>query len=138
MNRRATNRHYFRRSPNNRRLEVLLYRLLAEERLDRYYFGAGGVPARSLTKVAHRDGQAVRRSVRSNEARLRLRAEIRKRVERIDLAFNAEILSAPDPNRTIANVTPGKGNVVAQVRFVNGVTKWAIFDAKREKAVLLS
>jgi hypothetical protein len=53
-------------------------------------------------------------------------------VKRIDLAFNAEILSAPDPDRTIANVTPGKGNVVAQVRFVNGVTKRAIFDAKRE------
>ena len=76
-------------------------------------------------------------SVRSNELRLRLRAEIRKRVERIDIAFNAEILSAP-PNRTIANVTPGKGQIVAKVRFVNGVTKWAIFDAKREKAVLLS
>jgi hypothetical protein len=76
-------------------------------------------------------------SVKSNEVRLRLRAEIRKRVERIDIAFNAEIISAP-PNRTIANVTPGKGNVVARVRFVNGVTKWAIFDAKREKAVLLS
>jgi len=44
-------------------------------------------------------------SVKSNEVRLRLRAEIRKRVERIDLAFNAEILSAPDPNRTIVNVT---------------------------------
>jgi hypothetical protein len=53
-------------------------------------------------------------SVKSNEVRLRLRAEIRKRVERIDLAFNAEILSAPDPNRTIANVTPGKGNVAAR------------------------
>jgi hypothetical protein len=43
-----------------------------------------------------------------------------------------------DPNRTIANVTPGKGNVVARVRFVNGVTKWAVFDAKGKKAVLLS
>lgn len=51
----------------------------------------------------------------------------------MDLAFDAEILSAADPNHTIANVTPGKGNVVAQVRFVNGVTKWAIFDAKRER-----
>jgi hypothetical protein len=78
-----------------------------------------------------RDLMAIIRgdSVKSNEVRLRLRAEIRKRVERIDLAFNAEILSAPDPNRTIANVTPGKGNIVARVRFVNGVTKWAIFDS---------
>ena len=59
-------------------------------------------------------------------------------MEHIDLTFKAEILSAPDPNRTIANVSPGKGNVVAKVRFPNGVTKWAIFDAKREKAVLRS
>jgi hypothetical protein len=77
---------------------------------------------------------------RTSEAfNLPLRSEIRKRVERIGLAFNAEILSAPDPNRTIANIAPRKGNVVAKVRFVNGVTKWAIFDAiMREKAVLLS
>jgi hypothetical protein len=92
-----------------------------------------------INLTALKEGLPVITVDRTSEAyNFRLRKEIRKRVERIDLAFNAEILSAPDPNRTIANVTPGKGNVVAQVRFVNGITKWAIFDAKREKAVLLS
>ena len=88
--------------------------------------------------TALKEGTPVITVDRTSEAyNLRLRNEIRKRVERIDIAFNAEILSAP-PNRTIANVTPGKGQIVAKVRFVNGVTKWAIFDAKRKKAVLLS
>jgi hypothetical protein len=91
-----------------------------------------------INLTAPKDSLLVITVDRTSEAyNFRLRDEIRKRVERIDIAFNAEILSAP-PNRTIANVTPGKGQLVAKVRFVNGVTKWAIFDAKREKAVLLS
>ena len=65
-----------------------------------------------------------------------LKDEIRKRVARICLTFNAEMLSAPDPNRTIANVRPGKGKIVAQITFMNGAVKWAIIE--KDHAVLLS
>jgi hypothetical protein len=41
-----------------------------------------------------------------------------------------------DPNRTIANVRPGKGKIVAQITFTNGAVKWAIID--KDRAVLLS
>jgi DNA invertase Pin-like site-specific DNA recombinase len=72
----------------------------------------------------------------SKDYQLRLRDEIRKRISRIDLTFNAEIFSAPDPNKTIANVKPGKGKIVAKVSFANGAIKWAIIEGDR--AVLLS
>jgi hypothetical protein len=67
-----------------------------------------------------------------------LRNEISKRVEVIDLTFNAEILSAPQPTAPSRTSPREMEMLVAQASFVNGVTKWAIFDAKREKAVLLS
>jgi hypothetical protein len=70
------------------------------------------------------------------EYNLCLKDEIRKRVARICLTFNAETVSGPDPNRTIANVRPGKGKIVAQITFTNGAVKWAIID--KDRAVLLS
>jgi len=70
----------------------------------------------------------------SREYQLRLRDEIRKRISRIDLTFNAEVLTST--NKTIANVRPGKRYLVAKVTFTNGATKWAIVEGDR--AVLLS
>jgi hypothetical protein len=61
-----------------------------------------------------------------------LRNEISKRVEVIDLTFNAEILSAPQPTAPSRTSPREMEMLVAQASFVNGVTKWAIFDAERE------
>ena len=70
----------------------------------------------------------------TKEYQLRLRDEVRKRISRIDLTFNAEVLTST--NETIANVKPGKGKIVAKVTFTNGAIKWAIIEGDR--AVLLS
>jgi hypothetical protein len=51
-----------------------------------------------INLTALKEGIPVLTVDRTSEAyNVRLRNEIRKRVERIDLAFNAEILSTPDP-----------------------------------------
>ena len=67
---------------------------------------------------------------------LRLKDEIRKRVAQIQLTFKAEVLISPHPNRVIAGVRPGKGQIVAKITFMNGAVKWAIIDGL--KATLLS
>ena len=69
------------------------------------------------------------------EYNLRLKDEIRKRVARIQLAFNAQVITAPNPEE-VANVRPGKGKIVAQITFTNGAVKWAFID--KDRAVLLS
>ena len=70
----------------------------------------------------------------SRESNVRLRDEIHKRIDRIDLTFGAEILT-PD-NQTIANVTPGRKQVMAKITFANGATRWAVIN--NDQAVLLS
>jgi hypothetical protein len=70
----------------------------------------------------------------TKEYQLRLRDEARKRISRIDLTFNAEVLTST--NGTIANVNPGKGKIVAKVTFTNEAVKWAIIQGNR--AVLLT
>ena len=62
------------------------------------------------------------------ERNLFLKDEIRKRVAQIVLTFNAHVLSAPDPNRRIAGIQPGKGKIVAKIFFTNGAVKLAIID----------
>jgi hypothetical protein len=57
------------------------------------------------------------RDPETKEYQLRLRDEVRKRISRIDLTFNAEVLTST--NETIANVNPGKGKLVAKVTFTN-------------------
>src|SRR5271166_491736 len=69
------------------------------------------------------------------ECNLRLKDEIRKRVARIQLAFNAQVITAPNPEK-VANVRSGKGKIVAQITFTNGAVKWAFID--KDRAVLLS
>jgi hypothetical protein len=85
-----------------------------------------GIPT-IITFEANKDSE-------SREHQLRLRDEIRKRISRIDLTFNAEVLTST--NNTIANVRPEKGKLVAKVTFTNGATKWAIIE--EDRAVLLS
>jgi hypothetical protein len=84
----------------------------------------------------------------SNDARLRLRSEIRKRISRIDVTFNATIKTAgqiPSPieitdsdGESLVNFETnqsGEGKTVAKVSFVNGVAKWIFFEGDR--AVLM-
>jgi hypothetical protein len=70
----------------------------------------------------------------SNDVRLRLRTEIRKRVSRIDLRFGVEIITTT--GEAIANVQPGTAKVVARIQFVNGVTRTVIFQGNNK--ILLS
>ncbi len=67
------------------------------------------------------------------EANLRLKDEIRKRVAQIQLNFVADVLIGPDPDHTIKSmgIRPGKGQIVARITFVNGAIKWAVMDGLR-------
>jgi hypothetical protein len=55
--------------------------------------------------------------------RLRLKSEIAKRVSRIDLTFNATVLTSGE-----VNVTPGIGKTVARISFINGAFRWIFFQ----------
>ena len=68
------------------------------------------------------------------EYNLRLKDEIQKRVARVQLTFDAQVITAPNP-KEVANVRSGKGNIVAQITFTNGAVKWAIIE--KDRAVLL-
>jgi DNA invertase Pin-like site-specific DNA recombinase len=59
------------------------------------------------------------------EANLRLREEMGRRIERIDLTFGATVIGLD-----------GRQNTVAKLTFVNGAIKWAVID--KDRAVLLS
>jgi DNA invertase Pin-like site-specific DNA recombinase len=67
------------------------------------------------------------------EVRLRLKAEIRKRITRIDLRFDATILTST--GKEIEHVTPGKAKVLAKILFVNGIERMIVF--RDDKAILL-
>jgi DNA invertase Pin-like site-specific DNA recombinase len=67
------------------------------------------------------------------EVRLRLKAEIRKRITRIDLHFDATILTST--GKEIEHVTPGKAKVLANILFVNGIERMIVFQD--DKAILL-
>jgi DNA invertase Pin-like site-specific DNA recombinase len=70
------------------------------------------------------------------ESNLQLKDEIRKRVAQIQITFGLNIITAPDPDRKIMGVRPGKGQIGIRVTFVNGAVKMAIIDGP--KATLLS
>ena len=59
------------------------------------------------------------------EPNLRLREEMRRRIERIDLTFGATVIGLDGGQKTVAKLT-----------FVNGVVKWAFID--NDRAVFLS
>lgn len=73
----------------------------------------------------------VRADRHSVEGRTKLRLFLSQRIERIDLTFKVEFLMAPDPNRVIAGIRPGKGQTIAKVKFKNGTEKMAVFDGKK-------
>lgn len=58
-----------------------------------------------------------------NDIRLRLRAEIRKRVSRIDLVFNAVVSDTPG----VYEVQEGEGETIAKITFINGAVRWFAF-----------
>ena len=65
------------------------------------------------------------------ESNIRLREELRRRIERIDITFGATVLTTP----CVKDVQSGTGKIVAKLTFANGAVKWAIID--KDRAVLL-
>jgi len=66
------------------------------------------------------------------ESNIRLREELCRRIERIDITFGATVLTTP----CVKDVQSGTGKIVAKLTFANGAVKWAIID--KDRAVLLS
>ena len=66
------------------------------------------------------------------ESNMRLREELRRRLQRIDITFGATVLTTPG----VKDIQPGTGKIVAKLTFVNGAVKWAFID--NDRAVLLS
>ena len=86
--------------------------------------------------IDHPERVTGRNSVprRIQRTRLRLRAEIRIRVSRIDISFGAQIIgSTAEP---ILNIQPGLANAVIRIAFTNGLIRTVIFQA--ENKILLS
>jgi DNA invertase Pin-like site-specific DNA recombinase len=76
------------------------------------------------------------KSGESNDFRLRLRTEIRKRVKRIELNFAAEILTAGPVPEDLLNALRGDyRQIMATVTFSNGAVEWAVIVGS--KAILL-
>jgi hypothetical protein len=59
---------------------------------------------------------------------------IPNRSRAVQLTFNAQVITAPNP-KEVGNVRSGKGKIVAQITFTNGAVKLAIID--KDRAVLL-
>lgn len=79
------------------------------------------------------DGVAIFRVGRtSREDRLKLRLYLAQRIQRIDLTFNATVLTAGP----VKDVQAGERRTVAKLTFISGAVKWAIID--KDRAVLLS
>jgi hypothetical protein len=78
------------------------------------------------------DGVAIFRVGRtSKEDRLKLRLYLAQRIQRIDLTFNATVLTGGP----VKDVQAGEGRTVAKLTFISGAVKWAIID--KDRAVLL-
>jgi Recombinase/Resolvase, N terminal domain len=70
----------------------------------------------------------------AEQSNLRLKDEIRKRVARIQLAFNAEIILAKPKSLKQdfpAGLRSGKGQIVGTITFTNGAVSWVVFDGNR-------
>ena len=83
-------------------------------------------PEELLAAIQSRDG--------SNDTRLRLRAEIRRRVSRIDVTFGAQIITST--GEPILNLQPGLAKAVIRIAFTNGPTRIVVFQG--ENKILLS
>ena len=91
--------------------------------------GAQNSGSRLLSET---DGVAIFRVGRtSKENRLKLRLYLAQRIQRIDLTFNATVLTGGP----VKDVQAGEGRTVAKLTFISGAVKWAIID--KDRAVLL-
>jgi hypothetical protein len=72
------------------------------------------------------------------EANLRLKDEIRKRVARIQITFNLEMLVPPELDRKIYGIRSGKGQIGLRVTFVNGAERRAIIDGLKASLLWLA
>jgi DNA invertase Pin-like site-specific DNA recombinase len=73
----------------------------------------------------------------ADEGRSKLRLFLAQRIERIEISFNVTILSAPDRNRTVAGISPGKGQTLVRIIFKSGAQKLAILDTGRKRLSML-
>jgi Recombinase/Resolvase, N terminal domain len=110
--------------------------------------------ARELRKMKHKK-ESLERSLNSTaapkltkipmieinqsreQANLSLKDEIRKRIARIQLVFNANIILAPEhlPKSAFSGLRSGKGQIVGTITFINGAVRFIVFDGNR--AILL-
>jgi Recombinase/Resolvase, N terminal domain len=74
----------------------------------------------------------------SDEGRAKLRLFLAQRIERIEISFNATILSAPDANRTVSGISPSKGQTVIRIIFKGGAQKLAILNRRKLTTLELS
>jgi hypothetical protein len=111
-----------------RLIELQAERSRLEAEAERIKFRSSVIdhPEELPAAVQSRDG--------SNDTRLRLRAEIRRRVSRIDVSFGAEIITST--GEPILNVQPGLANVLIWITFTNGITRIVVFQG--ENKILLS
>ena len=65
-----------------------------------------------------------------NDVRLRLRAEIRRRISRIEFIFGTTILGTPS-----MGIEPGTGRTMVRIKFVNGAERMIVIQG--DEAVLL-
>jgi hypothetical protein len=68
----------------------------------------------------------------TKEERLRIRYYLAQRIKRIDVTFNATVLTAGP----VKNIEAGEGRIVIKITFINGAQKWAFLD--KERAVLMA
>ena len=90
--------------------------------------------ARSRAAALH-DPEELLAAIRSSSARrpelrLRLKAEIRKRIKRIELSFGGKIYTADGVADEPESALAGKKAVVARLVFVNGADRWAMIGKR--------
>jgi hypothetical protein len=82
--------------------------------------------------------EIMRFHLTTEEGRTKLRLFLAQRIERIEVNFNVEILSAPDPDRTVANISPGKGQTLIRIIFKGGAERLAVQNGKKLTALEIS
>jgi DNA invertase Pin-like site-specific DNA recombinase len=82
--------------------------------------------------------EIIRIDRHSDDGRNKLRLFLAQRIERIEITFKVTFLSAPDSNRTVANISPGEGQTLIRIIFKGGAERLAILKGKKLTALELS
>jgi DNA invertase Pin-like site-specific DNA recombinase len=80
--------------------------------------------------IAETKGIEITRTDRSSvEGRTKLRLFLAQRIERIEVTFRVEIITAP--SQTVPGIESGKGRILIRIIFKNGAHKLAILNGKK-------